>query len=163
MSKSTHFTGQPVMSQLLKLLDKAKIKEISVQTGQSERYVKKLDGYTHLVVMLFGVLKHFDSLRELEIGMQVESNKIRHLGIDYIARRSTLAEANKRRSQEFFSMVYAHLLEHYVPFLADSRSKGEEKLWEKTLYMMDSTTIRLFDNILKGVGGIPRAERRKAA
>ena len=31
-----------------------------------ERYVKSLDGYTHFVVMLFGVLKHFDSLRELE-------------------------------------------------------------------------------------------------
>jgi hypothetical protein len=30
-----------------------------------ERYVKSLDGYTHLVIMLFGVLKHFDSLREL--------------------------------------------------------------------------------------------------
>ncbi len=161
MSKSTHFTGQPVMSQLLKLLDKSKIKEISAQTGQSERYVKKLDGYTHLVVMLFGVLKHFDSLRELEIGMQAESNKIRHLGIDYIAKRSTLAEANKRRSQEFFSRIYADLLAHYAPFLADSRSKGEEKRWEKTLYMMDSTTISLFDNILKGVGRHPKSGKKK--
>ncbi len=43
--------------------------------------------------------------------------------------------------------------------LADSRPskcyKGqthEPKDWEKLLYMMDSTTITLFDNILKGVG-----------
>ena len=35
----------------------------------SEAYVKKLDGYIHLVIMLFGVMKHFDSLRELEIGI----------------------------------------------------------------------------------------------
>ncbi len=149
------------MSQVLKLLDKAKIKKISARTCQGDRYVKKLDGYTHLVVMLFGVLKHFDSLRELEIGMQAESNKIRHLGIDYIARRSTLAEANKRRSQEFFSRVYAYLLEYYSPFLADSRLKCEEKLWEKTLYMMDSTTISLFDNILKGVGRHPKSGKKK--
>ncbi len=161
MGKSTHFTGQPVMSQLLKLLDKSKIKEISAQTGKSERYVKKLDGFTHLVVMLFGVLKHFDSLRELEIGMEAEANKVRHLGIDYIVKRSTLAEANKRRSQEFFSKVYDHLLERYAPFLADSRSKGEEKGWEKTLYMMDSTTISLFDNILKGVGRHPKSGKKK--
>lgn len=161
MGKSTHFTGQPVMSQLLKLLDKSKIKEISAQTAQSERYTKKLDGYTHLVVMLFGILKHFDSLRELEIGMQAESNKIHHLGIDYIAKRSTLAEANKRRSQEFFARVYAHLLERYSRFLADSRSKGEEKKWEKLLYMMDSTTITLFDNILKGVGRHPKSGKKK--
>lgn len=161
MGKSTNFTGQPVMSQLLNLLDKSKIMEISAKTAKSERYVKKFDGYTHLVVMLFGVLKHYDSLRELEIGMQAESNKIRHLGIDYVAKRSTLAEANKRRDQSFFASVYANLLERYGSFLADSRVKGEEKAWEKALYMMDSTTITLFDNILKGVGRHPKSGKKK--
>ena len=29
--------------------------------------------------MLFGVLKHFDSLRELEIGMKAEAHKLQHL------------------------------------------------------------------------------------
>ena len=41
-----------------------------------EHYVKNLNGYTHLVVMLFGVFKHFDSLRKLEIGMLAEANNI---------------------------------------------------------------------------------------
>ncbi|ERT58884.1 hypothetical protein HMPREF1254_1523 [Prevotella sp. BV3P1] len=47
-------------------------------------------------------------------------------------------------------------MEKYAKFLADSRPskcyKGqthEPKDWEKLLYMMDSTTITLFDNILK--------------
>lgn len=161
MSKSTHFTGQPVYSQIIKFLDKTKIKEISSQTAGSESYVKRFDGYTHLIVMLFGVLKHFDSLRELEIGMKAEVNKLGHLGIAYVVRRSTLAEANQRRSQEFFAKVYADLLERYTPFLADSRLKGEEKNWEKALYMMDSTTITLFDNILKGVGRHPKSGKKK--
>ena len=161
MGKSTHFTGQPVYSQIIKFLDKTKIKEISSQTAGSESYVKRFDGYTHLIVMLFGVLKHFDSLRELEIGMKAEVNKLGHLGIDYVVRRSTLAEANQRRSQEFFAKVYADLLERYTPFLADSRLKGEEKNWEKALYMMDLTTITLFDNILKGVGRHPKSGKKK--
>lgn len=161
MGKSTHFTGQPVYSQIIKFLDKTKIKEISSQTAGSEAYVKRFDGYTHLIVMLFGVLKHFDSLRELEIGMKAEVNKLGHLGIAYVVRRSTLAEANQRRSQEFFAKVYAGLLERYTPFLADSRLKGEEKNWEKALYMMDSTTITLFDNILKGVGRHPKSGKKK--
>ncbi len=70
--------------------------------------------------------------------------------------RSTLADANIRRPQEFFAKVYADLLDHYAKFLADSRPpksyKGqtsEPKDWEKLLYMMDSTIISLFDNILK--------------
>ena len=97
MSKDSHFTGQPVYSQVIKMLDKDKILQISRETQGSEVYVKRFDGYTHLVVMLFGVLKHFDSLRELEIGMKAEAHKLRHLGLDYLVRRSTLAEANIRR------------------------------------------------------------------
>ena len=69
MSKDSHFTGQPVYNQVLKLLDREKIVQISRETAGSEAYVKRFDGYQHLVVMLYGVLKHFDSLRELDIGM----------------------------------------------------------------------------------------------
>ena len=161
MSKSTYFTGQPVYSQVIKLPDKAKIQQISYETLGSERYVKRLTGWKHLIIMLFGVLKHFDSLRELEIGMKAETMKLSHLGLDYVVRRSTLAEANLRRSQEFFAKVYAYLLERYTPFLADSRSTGHKKSWEKQLYMMDSTTITLFDNILKGVGRHPKHGKKR--
>ena len=84
MGKSTYFTGQPVYSQVIKLLDKAKIQQISHETLVSERYVKRLTGWKHLIIMLFGVLKHFDSLRELEIGMKAETMKLSHLGLDYV-------------------------------------------------------------------------------
>ena len=111
--------------------------------------------------MLFGILKHFDSLREVEIGMKAEVNKLHHLGIDYVAGRSTLAEANKRHPQAFFANVYAYLLERCSSFLADSLPKGEQRTWEKLLYMMDSTTITLFANILKGVGRHPKSGKKK--
>ena len=157
MGKDSNFTGQPVYSQILNLLDRERIMQISRETEGSEAYVKRFDGYQHLVVMLFGILNHFDSLRELEIGMKAEAHKLHHLGLNYMVRRSTLAEANIRRPQEFFAKVYAYLLERYAKFLADSRPpksyKGqthEPKDWEKLLYMMDSTTITLFDNMKKG-------------
>ena len=128
MSKDSHFTGQPVYSQVLKLLEKEKILQLSRTTPGSESYVKRFDGYQHLVVMLFGVLKHFDSLRELEIGMKAEAHKLRHLGMDYLVRRSTLAEANIRRPQEYFARVYAYLLEKYARFLADSNNSNKNNL-----------------------------------
>ena len=83
MGKSTHFTEQPVYSQVLKLLYKEKILQISREAKRSEAYVKRFDGYQHLVVMLFGILKHFDSLRELEIGMKAEAHKLGHFGMNY--------------------------------------------------------------------------------
>ena len=105
--------------------------------------------------------------------MKAEVNKLHHLGIDYVVRRSTLSEANKRRPQEFFAKVYAHLLERYGSFLADSRPKGEQKTWEKLLYMMSAYYIYIFNGILlrlrflttfsKELEGTLRVVKRKAA
>ena len=44
MGKSTHIIGQPVYNQVIKLLDKQQIKQISLETPRSEAYVKRLDG-----------------------------------------------------------------------------------------------------------------------
>lgn len=168
MGKSSNFTGQLVYNQVINLLDRAEFEQISRETIGSEAYAKRLDGYKHLVVMLFGILKHFDSLRELGIGVKAEAHKLQHWGLDYMVRRSTLAEANIRCPEAFFAKIYAALLEKYAQFLADSRPpknyKGqthEPKDWEKLLYMMDSTTITLFDNILKGVGCHPKPGKKK--
>ena len=64
MGKSTHFFGQLMYNQLLKLLDKSEILKISRENG-GERYTKRFNGWIHLVVMLYAVIKRFDSLREI--------------------------------------------------------------------------------------------------
>ena len=61
MGKSIHFSGQPLYSQVIKLLDKSKILHTSRKHG-GEHYVKRFDGWTHLVVMLYAVIMRFDSL-----------------------------------------------------------------------------------------------------
>ena len=155
MSKSTYFNGQPIFSALLSLLSRDKIEQIATQ-GNYDRYTKKLDAYTHLVTLLFAVLKGYDSLREIIIGLLGETHKLHHLGITYVARRSTLAEANERRSADFFEKVYFSLFERIKPFLPDSRNKRQ-----KDLFIIDSTTISLFSEIFKGVGRTPASGRRK--
>ena len=44
MGKSTHFIGQPMYNQALKLLDKSKILRISREKG-GERYTKRFNGW----------------------------------------------------------------------------------------------------------------------
>lgn len=95
MGKSTHFIGQPLYSQVIKLLDKEKILEISRENG-GERYIKRFDSWTHLVVMLYAVIMRFDSLREISTSLQAEARKLCHLGISMMTSRSTLSDANKR-------------------------------------------------------------------
>ncbi|MEG1763557.1 MAG: DUF4372 domain-containing protein, partial [Bacteroidales bacterium] len=48
MGKSTHFSGQPLYCQVIKLLDKSKVLKTSRDNG-GERYVKCFDGWAHLV------------------------------------------------------------------------------------------------------------------
>ena len=51
MGKSTHFFGQPIYSQVIDLLDKSRILRLSREKC-GERYIKRFDCWTHLVVML---------------------------------------------------------------------------------------------------------------
>ncbi len=161
MSRSAYFTGQPVMTQIMGLIDKAGIWRISQETPGSERYVKSFDGLSHLIVMLYAVLRHLDSLREIESTINSDITRFEHIGLTDTIRRSTLSDANMRRPQEFFAKVYSFLLGKYASFLANNAPKKADVDWEKTLYMMDSTTISLFSNILKGVGRHPKSGKKK--
>ncbi len=161
MSKSTHFFGQPVYGQLIKCLDKEKINAISRKHG-GERYVKSFDGWHHLLTMLYAVIMRFDSLREIEASMLAEVRKLAHVGLDSLARRSTLSDANSRRTEKFFEEVYRKLYEeHKASLTSDSRRNATES-WMKRLCIIDSTTISLFSNaIFKGVGRHPKTGKKK--
>ena len=161
MSKSTNFFGQPIYGQLIKSLDREKLVETSRKHG-GEKYVKSFDGYTHLVTMLYAVIQRFDSLREIETSMTAEVRKLHHIGIDTVPRRSTLSDANTRRSEKIFEDVYRDLYEANKDLLSsDSRRNGTEE-WIKRLRIIDSTTVTLFSNaIFKGVGCHPKTGKKK--
>lgn len=161
MSKSSHFSGQPLYSQVIKLHDKSKILQISRENG-GERYTKRFNGWVHMVVMLYAVIMRFDSLREITASLLAESRKLCHLGISFKIGRSTLADANVRRPEAIFEAVYRDLYARYRHVLSsDSRSRRTPK-WMKRLQIIDSTTITLFSNLLfKGVGRHSKAGRKK--
>ena len=161
MNKGTHFIGQPMYGQLLSLLDKARILKISRETG-GERYIKHFDAWQHLVIMLYAVIKRFDSLREITNSMFPEARKFLHLGINMMPRRSTLSDANARRPESIFESIYRHLYATYRDELSsDSRKKLVPK-WLSRLQIIDSTTITLFSNLIfKGAGRHPNSGKKK--
>ena len=55
MNKSNHFSGHPIIKQLLKLISPAIINRTD-QKHQSDRYYKRFKTYDHLVTMLYGTL-----------------------------------------------------------------------------------------------------------
>jgi hypothetical protein len=157
MGKNINFSGQPVFNQLIKFIDKSEIIKIAKKHG-SERYVKKFSTYNHVVVMLFVALEGYHSIREVILGLLANAHKLSHLGLSYLVRRSTFSEANQRRSSKVFGDIYMSVYRSHVSDLADSRLTDSDL---KRLYIMDSTTMSLFKDILKGVGRNPKEGKKK--
>lgn len=161
MPKSTHFIGQPLYAQIIKLLDKSKIFEISRSKG-GERYTKRFTVWIHLTVMLYAVINRFDSLREITTSLLVEAHKLGHIGISFKIGRSTLADANKRRPDGIFEEIYRNLYSKYRHELISDSRKSKHPKWMDRLQIIDSTTISLFSNLVfKGVGRHPKTGRKK--
>jgi putative transposase len=100
-----------------------------------DRYVKKFGNWQHLQVMAYAQLAGVSSLRELQAGFNQHRNHHYHLGAVQV-RRSTLSDANDKRSPEVFGETVRRLIGAARPMF----SKAERR---EMLYLIDSTTIAL--------------------
>lgn len=143
--------------QLISLIDNRLITEATT-ASKSDRYVKRFTTKDHLISMLFCAFAKCTSLREVSGAMLGLSGKTKHFQLQHIPKRSTLADANKRRDSSVFGSIYNKLLQQYGHHLSDSRIKD---VINKQIEIFDSTTISLFKDILRCVGRNPENGRRK--
>ena len=108
--------------------------------------------------MLYATMSGVSSLRELSTVLLACEGRISHLNLKHFPKRSTLSDANKKRTSEVFGAIYSKLYKRYAPFLSDS---SPLKSPVKNLKIVDSTTISLFSDILKGVGRNPLNGKKK--
>jgi hypothetical protein len=148
MSEVKKFPGQPVLSQILDVIPSSIIHAAN-RKHKANRYYKRLPLRVHLVSLLYGVFSYCNGLRELCEGLLACEGKLSHLGLDRAPARSTISDANNNRSYQVFETIYYGLLRQYHSFISDSRLKG---LSIRKLKIIDSTTIQLFSEILRGVG-----------
>lgn len=150
MGKDTtiKFVGQPIFSQILKMVNRNRFAEL-VKTHQSDRYYKEFKSWDHFVSLMFGILSRCDSIPEIIDGMSGLSGKLEYLGIDKVPAKSTFSDGMRKRSDKFFEALYFNLVKEYSSFLSDSTNIGKQF---KQMLLIDSTTIRLFTEVLKGVG-----------
>ena len=108
--------------------------------------------------MLYATLSGVSSLRELSTILLACEGRIGHLNLKYFPKRSTLSDANKKRSSDVFASIYYGLFNTYRSFLSDSSPLS---LPVRHLKIVDSTTISLFSDILKGTGRNPINGKKK--
>jgi hypothetical protein len=159
MSKNTEikFVGQPIFKQIVNLVNAINIEGL-IRKHNSDYYYKAFKARTHLITMLFGILSRCDSMTEICEGLRALGGKLNHLGLEKAPAKSTACDGLQNRSCIFFEDLYFSLVKKYQSFLSDSRTFG---LTFKEVLLIDSTTIRLFSDVLKGVGRNPKGDGKK--
>ena len=159
MGKNTEikFVGQPIFKQVINLIDGINITSL-VKKHKADYYYKAFKAKTQLITVLFGIFSRCDSMTEICEGLRAMSGKLNLLGLEKAPAKSTACDGMRNRDNKFFEDVYFSLVRHYQSFLSDSRTFG---LTFKEVLLIDSTTIRLFSDLLKGVGRNPKNDGKK--
>jgi len=111
-----------------------------VQQHQADRYTKGFGCWQQLLAMVYVQLSGAKSLRELEMGFNAHPNQHYHLNARGV-RRTTLADANSRRSP----LVFADLLQ----LLIAQAGRGARGQREELLYLLDATRVPLGAGAIK--------------
>lgn len=123
MNKSRHFFGQSVFGQLISLIDSNFVKRV-VKKHNADNYTKKLTTSDHLISMLFSTFANCSSIREVADGMLGLKGKVNHFQLKNIQYKSTLSDANARRSHFIFQDLYYSLLKEHCSFSFRSPRKA---------------------------------------
>lgn len=109
-----------------------------VATEGADKYSKGFRSWDHYVAMMYGHLSGCKSLRELETGFNAQTPHHYHLGTGPI-KRSTLSDANAKRSSQLFNRVCKQLMTRVHRTLKHELSE--------LLFLLDSSAF-----VLQGPG-----------
>lgn len=120
-------------SELMKGLPRSTFDQL-VKRHNADKYSKKFRHWDHLIAMLYGQLSGTSGLRPLAAGFNSHVAHHYHLGTGAI-KRSTLADANERRSDLVFSEA--------ANWLMGQVSRKLRKEGEQLMFLLDSTSVTL--------------------
>lgn len=105
-----------------------------VKKHNADKYCKSFGHWDHLIAMLYAQLSHTTGLRPLETGFNGQVAHHYHLGTGPI-KRTTLADANKKRADTVFSET--------ATWLMGQVSRQLRKETSELMYLLDSTSLTL--------------------
>lgn len=119
--------------QILEALPRTLIEKAAHQ-HHAERYDKTFKLRDHLITLIYAQFSGARSLRELETAFNSKTQTHYHLGTRAI-KRSTLADANRRRAPDAFKFIVEQLMRRV--------HRQQRKELNEFLYLIDSTPIQL--------------------
>ena len=132
-------SGRFVFSQLMDHLP-AKTFRRCVRRYQGDRRIQSFTCLDQFLCMAFAQLTHRESLRDIEVCLRAQRDKLYHMGIRGGMSRNTLANANSKRDWRIYADFAQALIRIARPLYADE-DLGLEL--DNTVYALDASTIDL--------------------
>lgn len=127
-----------VLHQLLKLIDRHDFQNLEKVQFRPQRQYRTLTRWGQFAAMFFAQVTGRSSLRDIADSLQAQAGRLYHLGISRV-RKSTLADANNKRSADFFQAFFDKTYQRCAA-LAPGKKKFKFK---NKLYSLDASTIDL--------------------
>ena len=133
------YTGKLVFAQVMDHLPMHTFRRAVSRYG-GNRYVKSFPCHSQFLCMAFAQLTYRESLRDIEVCLRAQRQKLYHLGIRSPVSRNTLANANKQRDWRIYAEVAQALIRIARPMYA-SEDLGLDL--DNTVFALDASTIDL--------------------
>jgi hypothetical protein len=133
------YAGQLIFSQIMDFMPLQTFRRC-VGKYRGNFKVRTFSCLDQFLCMAFAQITYRESLRDIEVCLRSQNNKLYHMGIRGNVCRSTLADANEKRDWR----IYAELAHSLITTTRTLYSKDTfiEEL-DETIYALDSTTIDL--------------------
>ena len=128
-------SGRFIFAQLLDLLSRYEFNKC-VSRYDGNRRIRTFSCWDQFLVMLFAQLTYRESLRDIESCLRAFPKQLYHLGIRGVISRSTLADANEKRSWRIWADFALVLIAHARRLYAGEPVAGRLKA---AVYVFDTT------------------------
>jgi hypothetical protein len=133
------YTGKLVFSQVMDFMPLHTFRRC-VARYQGDYKVKKFTCLDQYLCMAFAQITYRESLRDIEICLRAQEQKLYHMGIRGKVSRSTIADANEQRNWQIYADLAYSLINTARQLYRDESFACE---LDQTAYALDATTIDL--------------------
>jgi hypothetical protein len=133
------YIGKLVFSQVMDFMPMHTFRRC-VARYQGDYKVKKFTCLDQYLCMAFAQITYRESLRDIEICLRAQEQKLYHMGIRGKISRSTIADANEQRNWNIYADLAYSLINTARKLYSDDSFAFE---LEQTAYALDATTIDL--------------------
>jgi len=140
--------GKTIFSQIMNFVPK-NIFDKYVKEFKGNYRCRTFSSWDQFLCLSFAQLTYRESLRDIEVCLKTNSEKLYHMGIKGNVAKTNLSRANKTRDWRIFAQLARHLINEALALYTKDDLIYKEL--DNTLYALDSTTIDLCLSLFHGL------------